>query len=228
MINTKTTNSSIPTRLTRVLTLSIIGVASLLMFSLAYTASAATLYRQLDLGMTGSDVSSLQTFLAQDSTIYPQGLVTGYFGTLTQSAVSNFQARNGISTVGRVGPITMAAINQQMNTGINTGADRAAPIISSLNVNTTNSSATLSWNTSENASAVIYYSTSPLSMVEASATSGVTIGGSSLLVNTNLQVSHSGTITGLQSNTTYYYVVYVRDGSGNENITWPSTFRTTN
>jgi len=71
------------------------------MFGLAFTANAATLTRQLELGMRGDDVSSLQTFLAQDVTIYPQGLVTGYFGSLTKSAVSNFQARNGISTVGR-------------------------------------------------------------------------------------------------------------------------------
>lgn len=227
MINTKTIKSS-PTHLSRVLTLSIIGVASLLMFSLAYTASAAALYRQLDLGMRGSDVSDLQIFLAQDNTIYPKGLVTGYFGTLTQEAVENFQSRNGISVVGRVGPITMAAINQQMNTGITTGSDRAAPIITSLNVSTTNSSATLSWNTNENSSGVVYYSTSPLAMTEASPTTGVIIGGSSLSVNNSLQVSHSGTITGLQSNTTYYYVVYVRDGSGNENITWPSTFHTSN
>ena len=34
---------------------------------------AATLNRQLELGMSGSDVSDLQTFLAQDPTIYPQG-----------------------------------------------------------------------------------------------------------------------------------------------------------
>jgi peptidoglycan hydrolase-like protein with peptidoglycan-binding domain len=175
--------------------------------------------------MKGQDVSDLQTFLAQDNTIYPQGLVTGYFGGLTQSAVSNFQARNGISTVGRVGPVTMAAINAQMG-GLVTGSDRSAPTINSLSINTTNSSATFNWNTSENSSAVIYYSTSPLSMIEASNSGAATIGGSSLLVNADLRVSHLGVLTGLNANTIYNYVVYVRDGSGNENITWPSTFHT--
>jgi peptidoglycan hydrolase-like protein with peptidoglycan-binding domain len=226
MKNTNILGAHSEVRITRILTLSIIGVASLLMCSLALTASAATLSRQLQFGMSGQDVSDLQSFLAQDNTIYPQGLVTGYFGLLTQSAVSNFQARNGISTVGRVGPITLSAINQQMNTGMNSGADRAAPIITSLNINTTNSSATFSWNTSKNSAAIIYYDTAPLYMIEGSPTSAVTIGGTSFLVNTDLRVSHSGTITNLQSNTTYYYVVYVRDGSGNENITWPSTFHT--
>lgn len=186
-----------------------------------FLASAQTLLtRQLEQGMSGPDVSTLQTFLAKDATIYPQGLVTGYFGSLTKSTVSNFQARNGIATVGRVGPITLAAINNQMN------GDNTSPFITPVNLNTTNSTATLSWNTSENASAIVYYSTSPLSMIEGSPTSGVTIGGSSLLVHTDLRTSHSATINSLNNNTTYYYVVYVRDVYGNESITWPSTFRT--
>jgi hypothetical protein len=222
----KITKASIPTQLTRVLTLSVLGIVSLFMFSLAYTASAATLYRQLELGMRGSDVSSLQTFLALDSTIYPQGLVTGYFGVLTKAAVSNFQVRNGILNVGRVGPITMAAINAQMNGGNTVGFDRYAPTISLLSVSTTQTAATINWNTSENSSAVVYFSTLPLSMIEASSNSAVTIGGSSLLVHADLRLSHSAAITGLQSNTTYYYVVYVKDGSGNESVTWPATFHT--
>jgi len=226
MISIKTIKSSPTTHFSRVLTLSIMGVVSLLMFSLAYTASAATLYRQLELGMRGDDVSSLQTFLALDSTIYPQGLVTGYFGFLTKAAVSNFQIRNGISNVGRVGPITMAAINAQMNGGNTVGFDRYAPSISLLSLSTTNTGVVLNWNTSENSSAIVYYSTSPLYMLEGSPTSSVTIGGSSFLVHTDLRSVHSASISGLQPNTTYHYVVYVKDGSGNESITWPSTFHT--
>ncbi len=201
----------------------ILGAAFMAMFIVgAGTAKAAALYRQLELGMSGADVTSLQTFLAKDPSIYPQGLVTGYFGTLTKAAVARFQTRNGISAIGRVGPITLAAINFQMN------GDNRSPVINSLNVDTTRTSAALSWNTGENASGIIYYSTTPLYMKEASATQAVTIGGTSLLVNTNLQTSHSGTITGLSADTTYYYLVYVRDSSGNENITWPTTFRTAN
>jgi peptidoglycan hydrolase-like protein with peptidoglycan-binding domain len=220
MKNTSIIASGASSRTTRVLTLALVGVISIFMFSLAVTAKAATLTRQLDLGATGQDVSDLQTFLAKDNTIYPQGLVTGYFGSLTASAVSNFQSRNGIATAGRVGPVTLAALNQQMN------GDNIAPIINSLNMNVSNTSATFNWNTNENSYASIYYSTSFPAMVESSATSGVAIGGSSVLANTNLQVSHSATISSLSPNTTYYYVVYVRDGSGNETVTWPSTFQT--
>src|SRR6185436_11962914 len=88
-----------------------VSFASLAMVALPLVASAATLDRQLEFGMSGSDVSTLQTFLALDTSIYPQGLVTGYFGPLTRAAVINFQAKNGIATVGRVGPITLVALN---------------------------------------------------------------------------------------------------------------------
>ncbi len=208
-------------RKTRLLAIGVMAVAAFLMFSLAYTAQATVLTRQLELGMSGSDVSSLQAYLATDATIYPQGLITGYFGQLTKGAVSNFQSRNGIPVVGRVGPITLAALNSRMGGGF--GVDNSAPVIGTLNISTTNSSATFAWNTSENASATIYYSTAPLAMTEGSP---VSIGGTSYMANSDFQLTHIATLSGLNPNTTYYYVVYVRDVSGNENISWPSTFHT--
>lgn len=190
-------------------------------------ASADMLTRQLQLGMRGSDVSSLQMFLAQDNTIYPQGLVTGYFGSLTKSAVSNFQARNGISTVGRVGPQTLAVINSQMAGGTVSSSNQR--IIGQLSLSTSNNQASMSWNTSEGTTAAVYYSTSPLTLTEASDFTPFTIsGGSMVVLNSDLRTSHSGTITGLNNNTTYYYVVYVKDAQGNESITLPATFQTTN
>jgi plastocyanin/peptidoglycan hydrolase-like protein with peptidoglycan-binding domain len=87
----------------------------------ASTNGAATclqLGRSLRLGMSGSDVSALQQFLARDPSIYPEGRITGYFGALTQAAVQRFQAAHNIvssgtpSTTGygTVGPRTIAAI----------------------------------------------------------------------------------------------------------------------
>ena len=151
MKNSNMLNNNVSLRVSRILALSIMSVASLLlMFGLAVTANAATLTRELQVGSTGQDVSDLQIFLAKDATIYPQGLVTGYFGLLTKAAVSNFQARNGISVVGRVGPITLAAINAQMN------GDTRSPMIGSLNVTVSSNSATLNWNTNENQYCRIY------------------------------------------------------------------------
>ncbi len=185
---------------------------------------AATLSRQLELGMSGPDVSSLQTFLATDATVYPQGLITGYFGTLTQAAVAKWQTKNGIPSVGRVGPATLAAINMSM--GNTTSGNTQVPAIGFVTLSTTSNSVTINWNTSQNTSATVYYNTSPLAMTEASASNGITIFGNNYPVNSDLRTTHSAVITGLNPNTTYYYVVYTKDAAGNENVTWPTTFTT--
>lgn len=56
--------------------------------------------RTLQQGLSGSDVTALQAFLAADSRIYPEGTVSGYFGLLTQYAVQRFQSRHGLVTSG--------------------------------------------------------------------------------------------------------------------------------
>lgn len=208
----------------------VLGGAMALSFALVAVlpsnASAALLTRQLQFGMSGSDVSDLQTFLAIDRTIYPQGLVTGYFGYLTKAAVSNFQVRNGISAVGRVGPQTLPVINSQMGGGPFVGSDRRAATISSVGLSTSASSATFTWNTDENTSAILYYSASPLALAEGGAASSVSISGTSVVSNLDLRGTHSVTINNLQSNTRYYYAILVKDMNGNETITWPSAFST--
>ena len=191
--------------------------------SVPLLTQAYTLTRQLEVGSVGEDVSAVQTFLAADVTLYPERLVTGYYGLLTQGAVTRFQVRNGIPAVGRIGPITLPIINAQMNAN---ALDKSAPSIYSLGVNPSRTEASFSWSTSENASAIIYYSTSPIAMTEAGPGTAVTIYGTSLLVHSDLRTAHSANLNGLQPNTTYYYVVYVRDSFGNESITWPNTFHT--
>ena len=61
--------------------------------------------------MEGDDVRRLQTFLAGDSAIYPEGKITGYYGALTVKAVRRFQEKYGLASVGRVGPQTLAKLN---------------------------------------------------------------------------------------------------------------------
>ena len=72
----------------------------------------------LSFGMRNDEVRQLQEFLvSQGSDIYPEGLVTGYFGDMTLQAVGRFQIANGIvnsasdSGYGVVGPRTRAKIN---------------------------------------------------------------------------------------------------------------------
>lgn len=73
--------------------------------------------RSLQRGITGDDVKGLQIFLSQFPSIYPEGLVTGYFGALTESAVKKWQAQQGIESIGIVGPKTTARINEIIEHG---------------------------------------------------------------------------------------------------------------
>ena len=66
----------------------------------------------LQAGMTGDGVKKLQEFLKQFPDIYPEGLVTGYFGQLTEAAIKRFQDKQGIEVVGIVGPKTRAKLNE--------------------------------------------------------------------------------------------------------------------
>lgn len=75
----------------------------------------------LQLGDTGDDVRCLQEFLkSQGPGIYPEGLITGYFGSLTRAAVIRFQEKYAseilapfglFSGTGFVGSATRAKIN---------------------------------------------------------------------------------------------------------------------
>jgi peptidoglycan hydrolase-like protein with peptidoglycan-binding domain len=65
-----------------------------------------------------SDVKCLQEFFKNQGTdIYPEGLVTGNFGSLTKAAAIKFQAKYGISQTGYVGILTRTKINQILNGG---------------------------------------------------------------------------------------------------------------
>ena len=75
------------------------------------------LIRHLRYGMSGEDVKLLQEVLATDTDVYPEGLVTGYFGLLTRNAVKRFQKIAGIEQVGLVGPKTSARINELLEEG---------------------------------------------------------------------------------------------------------------
>lgn len=70
------------------------------------------LARNLKFGTSGTEVRSLQEFLRTLPGIYPEKLVTGYFGLFTERAVKRFQERNGIKTTGIVGPLTRAKLNE--------------------------------------------------------------------------------------------------------------------
>lgn len=75
------------------------------------------LTRELRRGMSGDDVAKLQEILATDPDIYPERLITGTYGPLTEKAVKKFQQKFGIEQVGNVGPKTLGQLNSLLTIG---------------------------------------------------------------------------------------------------------------
>jgi peptidoglycan hydrolase-like protein with peptidoglycan-binding domain len=204
------------------LTLAVIAVPAMV--------AADTLYRQLEVGSRGADVSSLQSFLASDSSLYPSGLVTGYFGSLTRSGVMRFQAKNGISQVGRVGPQTLSVIKAQMGGGLSNSAYiESAPGFTGLsNVSINGLVAQVTVSTNVPTRATLYYSQAPVIAFETLTTSPitVTVGGDAVNTNLNLQTSHTIATPTLLPNTTYYGMIVVTDSNGVVSVINVPSFRT--
>ena len=77
--------------------------------------NCSTFSSDLYFGITSPQVKCLQQFLANlGSDIYPEKLITGYYGPLTMAAVQRYQALNGIITTGYFGPLTRAAVSKEL------------------------------------------------------------------------------------------------------------------
>jgi hypothetical protein len=75
-------------------------------------ATLKELRGQIACGATGDDVATLQTILAADSSIFPEGIISGYYGPKTREAVKRFQRMTGLTPTGCVGPQTLNALNR--------------------------------------------------------------------------------------------------------------------
>ncbi len=203
----------------------VVLLAALMMASQAHAATFSPLTGQMSVGSSGNNVINLQTFLASDHNIYADGRVTGYYGMLTYAAVVQFQLNYGISTVGNVGPVTLAKMNSVIAAGH--GIDVYAPSIYNVAVQKTTTTATFNWATTEPAGGKVYYSANPMSGSEAigNFTEPSIVGGTTVLAM-NSQGSQSVVVNGLQPNTTYYYIIEAADASGNVTVTTQSTFVT--
>ncbi len=62
--------------------------------------SCLRLNRNLAQGDSGSDVTNLQLFLSRNSYIYPEAIISGYFGASTERAVQRYQVSRGIVAYG--------------------------------------------------------------------------------------------------------------------------------
>ncbi len=212
-------------------------ITTMVIASLYALSAHAAITSSLDLGSTGAQVTELQTYLSTNASYYPSGLVTGYFGPLTEGGVQKFQVANSIVTsgtpattgYGRVGPTTMARINALNGGGVvqNNASWDTVPVMSTPNVNRTNTTATFTWNTNELTTGQVYWSTSFIQADEATGPRQMPfIAGTLALDAGGIQSSHSVTVSNLQSNTVYYYVVRNIDAGGNITMTNPVSFRT--
>lgn len=81
------------------------------------STSSSVFLKNLSFGMSSEDVRRLQTLLASNKDVYPEGTISGYYGSLTQKAVGRFQVKYGVATpsdlgYGNVGPKTRAKLQE--------------------------------------------------------------------------------------------------------------------
>ncbi len=186
--------------------------------TLTYTSVPAPI-TVLKLGSRGGAVTALQEQLKGISGVYPEALITGYFGTLTEKAVKRLQAQNDLEQVGFVGPKTRELLlklsTNQMDSGMN---DRkVAPQILEVNsMVTSTTTAYVFWTTNKYTTSDFYYANStPLA-----STTPLKISDS------NMSFTHSVNISGLVPNTTYYYMIKINDNRGNPATTTERSFTT--
>lgn len=206
-------------------------VASLVALFLGARAAHALITVTMGPGDSGSHVSELQTFLAMDTSIYPEGLVTGYYGERTTAAVERFQCTYGIvcsgtpemTGYGRVGPVTLAKIRERQG-GVSlppvgvppVGTDVWAPVLYPPTAATTSNSAAISWTTNEQARHRVMYGTMwPFLYASAPSQMDATFDTTAAVI-----------IPGLLPNTTYHYVRESVDASGNIQYGIGTWFRT--
>lgn len=79
------------------------------------SSSCSLFTNDLYYGMNSNEVKCLQQFLANlGSDIYPEKLITGYYGPLTTAAVKRYQAKYNLPQTGYFGPLTRAKANQEL------------------------------------------------------------------------------------------------------------------
>lgn len=86
-------------------------MAALILITVVPTFTFAASCPSLVLGSRGTDVLAVQKFLVNEYSNFGAGNVTGYFGSLTQAAVKQWQAEHDIEQAGTVGPQTRAAMH---------------------------------------------------------------------------------------------------------------------
>lgn len=160
----------------------------------------------LHVGSRGAEVTALQTYLSGRLDLYPEGLITGYFGHLTEKAVKKLQAENGLEQVGLVGPRTRVLLNRLLKEAREQGSQvKLVPqIIDVFATSTTPNHGYVFWTSNKFTTSEFWYSTTtPVNPITAPKIS-----------DTSKSLSHSTNLDGLATSTTYYYMIKVFDEKG--------------
>jgi peptidoglycan hydrolase-like protein with peptidoglycan-binding domain len=222
----------------------IVTILSLAFTTIASAQTFASVSSSADIGSRGANVTNIQTFLASNPSIYPEGLITGYYGQLTAAAVRRFQVQYGIVSsgtaattgFGRVGPMTLAKMNALIAAGGMTSGggsstgDTSGPSLFNVNYVTNSNSVTFNLNTNEPAMVRVVYGTSPLMFNEGDINSNGfgPIGGSAVNSSSGLSTSHSVIVSNLNNNTAYYFTIIATDAAGNVSVWGPNNAIRTN
>ena len=139
----------------------------------------------------------------------------GFFGWFSNDKKSN------VCHKGETINISNSAVMTHLKHGDSVGAchstttttsDTGAPVVSNVSTSVTPTTAKITWNTNENATAIFWYGTS------ATFTSSLNLSG--------LQLNQEANLSSLLSDTTYSFAIVAKDSSGNIATTSTQTFKT--
>lgn len=213
-----------------------LGVMGGLMLAVTFavaSVSADTTFTQitgsttLKLGSKNENVTSLQHFLASNSSIYPAGTVTGYFGPMTKAAVVQFQLSYNLTADGIAGNATKNKVNSIIEAG--KGIDLSAPAINNLSVVPSGKNVTITFSSNELVKATVFYDTNSINWNNWSdSVASLEIPTISGTQNTDstFGLTKQFTLSNLSANSNYNYTITATDQSGNVSVIWPTTFKT--
>ena len=90
--------------------ISAVQVDSPMPVSIAQTVKVDLFTQTLQKGVSSDEVRNLQEILKSDPTIYPEGITSGYYGTLTEKAIRRLQARYNLPQTGILDDATQSII----------------------------------------------------------------------------------------------------------------------
>lgn len=221
-------------KITKVTFLGVVGIFVLaLSFIVLPTIADANTFSQisgtttLKVGSKNSNVTALQRFLASDNNIYPEGRVTGYFGSLTKDAVIQFQLAYNLSADGLAGPATKAKANNIIET--NKGIDLYAPSVNNVSVSPSGTNVTVSFNSYELVKATVFYDVNPINWSnwdDSKMSLDVPTISGMRSTDSNFSMNKQIVINNLLANSNYNYMITLTDQSGNTTVVLPGVFRT--